>query len=265
MKTTYINLLNRLLVRILLIPYRLFSFLFLRKRMITIVTGADSTHFRSLLQLINSLQVIEKGNFRITVYDLGCTDSEINIFKSLHPDIILKKFDYDQYPPHFNIKIDCGNYAWKPAIIHHEYNLLPAGAFFLWLDAGCFIRKPLYLIRSAIYLYGLYCPDSGTKIKDLTHRFTIEEMNLDNRGQLKMLAATIIGLRSGKNKNDVLIDSWFKAAKDKDIIAPLGSSKANHRYDQSLLSLLYYEIYNVTKGPLASHKWLEVVPHRDIG
>lgn len=31
--------------------------------------------------------------------------------------MLVRTFDYSKYPPHYNINVDAGQYAWKPAII----------------------------------------------------------------------------------------------------------------------------------------------------
>ncbi len=243
----------------------MFSFFFLRKKVINVITGADTTHYRSLLQLINSLKIIEKVNFNLIVYDLGFTNDELIFFKYLHPELLIKKFDFNNFPQYYNIKLNSGNYAWKPAIINIEYNLLSRGSYVLWLDAGCFVHKPLFLVKAAIYFRGFYSPFSGPKIKELTYSFTIKEMGLTNHENKKMLSGGVLGLKVGIEKNNILVNKWLNASNDINLIAPLGSNRDNHRQDQSLLSLLYYDIYNIRKAPLLSHKWLEIAAHKDIG
>jgi hypothetical protein len=259
------NILIRFLVRVVLLPYVFFSFLFLRHKKLWVITGADSTHFKSMLQLINSLNIFEKSNYNLVVYDLGLSIEETEYFKRLHPAITLIKFDYSKFPAFYNIKVNAGCYAWKPAIIKEEYQKLAKGSFILWLDAGCFVRKRLLLIRASLYFKEFYSPFSAEAIKKLTIQQTILALGAIKQQNKKMLSGGIVGFRSGTLRNNNLIEKWFKASQDINSIAPEGSTRDNHRYDQSLLSLLYYNVYNIGDGSVLAHKWLEVIPHKNIG
>jgi hypothetical protein len=37
------------------------------------------------------------------------------------------------------------------------------------------------------------------------------------------------------------LEEWAAACENKEVIAPVGSSRANHRQDQSVFSILYYK------------------------
>jgi hypothetical protein len=239
--------------------------LFLRKKELKIISGADSSHFRSLLQLINSIKIFEKGKIKVLVYDLGLTKDETAFLSLLHPDIQLRRFEYEKYPSSYNININSGNYAWKPAIIYEEYFSMSKNNMLFWLDAGCFVKKPLSLVRASIHFTGFYSPFGGGTNKNWTHYKTIERLGLKGEEDKKMLASGIVGLKTGFIRNDKLVKSWYQASQIEEIIAPAGSSKDNHRQDQSLLSLLYYNAYKLSKPPLISHKGLEILAHKDIG
>jgi hypothetical protein len=170
------------------------GFLFQAKTL-NIVTAADSNYFRSMLQLINSLKAINPKSIKIVAYDLGLLDNQIVKFNQLHPEIHLKKFDFKKYPSFYDIKINAGEYGWKSAICKMEYEGLMQNDLFLWLDAGCFVRKKLYLIRSAILFFGFYSPLSGGSISKLTHPDTIHLLELTNLERSEMLSAGLVGLK----------------------------------------------------------------------
>ncbi|WP_397447158.1 hypothetical protein [Polaribacter sp. R77954] len=48
------------------------------KQQLIIVTGSDSSHFKSLQQLLYSLTVYEK-NTKVLIYDLGLLQSEVKV------------------------------------------------------------------------------------------------------------------------------------------------------------------------------------------
>jgi hypothetical protein len=250
---------------ILFSPIRVLSYLLLNNKKITIVTCASSNHFRSVLQLINSIKLIEKGNFEIIVYDLGLLKTEIEFFNKLNPDISLKIFDFSKYPSFYNVKINAGAYAWKPSIIFEEYNRLKRGNFLLWLDAGCFLSRSLLLVRFVIMINGLYCTFSGGSIKNLTFPSTLNKIGNNNVNHLKMFQASTIGLKVGSKCNENLVKYWYINSKQENLISPIGSNLSNHRYDQSLLSIQIYKSYNRFYRPFLSYQTFEISLHKDIG
>ena len=109
-------------------------------------------------------------------------------FKRNYPEIQLKFFDFTRYSDYYNLKINSGLYAWKPQIIHEECNIPNDDDFTFWPDAGCVLRKPLILVRAALYFYGFYSIQSGVLIKDFTHKETIDLVGLNKTGNLNMLS-----------------------------------------------------------------------------
>ena len=261
----HFSILKRLFIRIYLVPYQLFSLAFLRRKKMIIVTGADSKFYYSMLQLINSIHIHEKGKYQIIAYDLGLTDNEINFFKWRFPGIELKKLDFSKYPQHADINKNSGGYAWKPQIIFNEFTVNDSIPFIFWLDAGCIVRSQLLLIRAALYFYGFYSAVSGPLIKELTHKNTISLLNLERESNCKMLTAGVIGFNKRSDKNNMLLSEWANAARNPEIICPPGSSKDNHRYDQSIVSMLFYKIYKIKNQPIISKKGLEIITQKYIG
>ena len=231
----------------------------------TIITGANWKFFHSMMQLINSINIHEKSNCKIVAYDLGLTNEQIILFKWQNPTIELKKFDFSTLPPHADIDENAGSYAWKPQIILEEFNIKNDDSFIFWLDSASIVRSQLLLVRAALYFYGFYSVIAGATIKELTHESTILKLNLIKESSFKMLTAGMIGFNKKSEKNKALISEWAKAAREKSIISPIGSSRDNHRYDQSIVSMLFYKIYNVEIQPIISKKGLEIIVHKYIG
>jgi hypothetical protein len=136
--------------------FRTFARLFLRRRVIHIATGSDTSHFHSMLQLINTVKINEGSGFTITAYDLGLTDSDRALFARVHPDVRLVRFPFESYPPHFDITRGAGEYAWKPVIVEEVYRTLREGEFLIWLDGGNFVRRKMWLIRASLFFTGFY-------------------------------------------------------------------------------------------------------------
>ena len=87
---------------------------------IAVVTGASQNHIKSLYQFLNT---IDRSITRCYVYDLGLSEESSEDLKKIE-NIYFRTFDYSKYPSYYNININAGEYAWKPAIINEVTNEL---------------------------------------------------------------------------------------------------------------------------------------------
>ena len=71
---------------------------------LVIVTGADSSHYKSLCQFLTSLSTYEP-DLTVVAYDLGFNKEERLDLIRAYPNIDLRRFDYSKYPDYFNIRI----------------------------------------------------------------------------------------------------------------------------------------------------------------
>ena len=214
---------------------------FKSKQELVIVTGSDSSHFKSLYQLLKSLTLHEK-NTKVLVFDLGITNKEREIIKDDFPNYELRKFDYSKHPSYFNIKENAGEYAWKPVIINSVLNEFKTSV--CWLDGGNKVMKPLTSIRKIIEVYGFYSPFSKGIISEWTHIKSLECLGVvTNKGLLKQrnLNGACVSVDYNNIEARNVIEKWSDCAKSKSCIAPEGSSRVNHRQDQAVLSTLVYK------------------------
>ena len=230
-----------------------------------IITGASSNHFKSLKQLLNSIYICMPDFNNIIIWDLSLTDAENSELKELFPNYIFRKFDYSKYPSFFNINIDKGVYAWKPSLIFETINEF-GNDNYIWLDAGCMLTIDITNIFSYIEEFGLYISDSSGMIKDIyTHQDTFTNMNADrNTYQLQNRNAAKIAFSTHHFWVYCLINLWRLAALNKNIIAPEGSSLEHHRFDQSILSILFEDFYNKLKFPIHNDILSNIRFHCDI-
>jgi hypothetical protein len=212
--------------------------------MITIVTGASQNHSKSMLNLINSLYKNSNVDFQLYVYDLGLTDEYKNNLLLLFPNIFLKIFDYSKYPEYFNIKINAGEYAWKPAIIYEVLSEISNdNEILLWLDAGNIITSSIENIINVIKNNKIFSPRTEANINRWCHKKVIKYFGLENNQNalnFNMKNGAIIGLHIKTSEIRELITNFYKYALIKDAICPDGSSRLNHRQDQSLFTILSY-------------------------
>jgi hypothetical protein len=237
---------------------------FFYNKNITILTGADSSHFNSMLQLINSVKIFNGKSAKIICYDLGLEEFEILKFNKLFPDIELISFNYADYPEFYNIKINAGQYAWKSAIFNEEFKNIKKNDFVIWLDAGCFVVKRLNIVKFNLLIFGSYSPHSQMPISELTSELTINALGLSSLKHFPMLLAGIVGLKKTKKNTNLILD-WSSCSRQREIIAPIGSNRLNHRQDQSVFSLLFYKYYRVSLFQRFIKRNWEVFPQRDIG
>ncbi len=226
-----------------------------------VVTGSDSSHFKSLCQMLFSLSIHCRDQTKIIVYDLGFNYSERSFLLNNFKKIDLRTFDYSLYPAYFNIKINAGEYAWKPVIFREV--LMENKGIVCWMDAGNIVTEPLKKLRKITKFCGLYSPYSFGTIKDWTHPGTLEYLDaandiLDKRN----LTAGFVSAYYNNLSVVSLVNKWSNCALVKRCIAPVGSGKHNHRQDQAVLSVLAHK-EGIPKSYL---KYLQVgvVTHQDI-
>jgi hypothetical protein len=216
--------------------------LFVEKQHITgtfvIVTGADSSHYKSACQLLTSF--FEHENDKIIFFDLGLSVNEADEIKSLFKDVIYRKFDYSQYPKYFNIRENAGEYAWKPVIIWQVMEEFQTRI--IWMDAGNVITKKLENLKKMVIKYGFYSSKSPGTISDWTHIKSLVYLDVSKKLYGKQnLNGALVAFNYQKPKARELARMWKECAMKKECIAPDGSNRKNHRQDQAVLSVLSYQ------------------------
>lgn len=222
-----------------------------------IATGADHSHAKSLVQLLESLARYEPET-SVIVWDLGLTHDDIETIKSANKLARIERFKFDEYPRHFRMEVNAGEYAWKPAIINET--LHSGSSAVCWMDAGNMLVSNLHWIRRVLNGNGFYSPDSTGLIRQWTHPSTIQYLHADKAtvNQYNLNGACIAFANSPENKE--FVERWLGCAMDKECIAPKGSSKANHRHDQSVLGILAHQSGLATHSPRIK---LGFITHQD--
>lgn len=214
-----------------------------------VVTGADSSHFRSLLQFLSSLRQHEPA-VRCVAWDLSLTTSERAELAERFPDVELRTFDYAAAPSWFWIKVDAGCYAWKPVIVSDMVR--EHQGLVLWMDAGDKLTGPLDRIRRILRGRGFYSPRSVGRVRDWTHPGLLKRLSVPHRILDRInLAGNLVGVSTSHPRARILIEAWRAGALDKETIAPAGSNSTNHRQDQALLSVLAHMLGLVRWTPRA--------------
>ena len=219
-----------------------------------IVTGADSSHFLSLVQLLETVERVESKS-DVVVWDLGLTSDEALEVRTRFPRVIVRRFRYEQYPSFFNIRIEAGEYAWKPTVILDtwvRYMAEDDHKILIWCDAGNFLFRRLNWVRRYAARHGVHTKFSGGTLREWTHPGTLEhfDLNEEDLGRRNAHGALVaFDFRHSVAKST--LQTWAEYALRREVIAPSGSDRTNHRQDQALLGCI-----------LAQNKVLEDSPYR---
>ncbi len=251
----------KLLADLLLILF----FLFKRKKNqkdFLILTGSDSSHFNSLVNLLATLKEHENDT-EIKIFNLGLEEKEKNYLKeNFNFEII--DFEFSKYPEFVSKRDEfnkLGSYSWKPIIIYEQYE--STNKNILWLDAGCLITKELTLVKNIILKNGFYSPQSSDNVKRWTHESTLSKLKVPEKLYTKRnISGGICGFGKNSISTKNMLSDWYKYSLDEELISPQGSSRLNHRQDQALLSLLVH-FYKLSNSTPRTHNIFGILRHQD--
>ena len=210
-----------------------------------VVTAASSNHAGALKQMLESLRRLDA---RVECYDIGLSAQEARALPRWDR-LFYHKFDYAGHPPHLNVSINAGEYAWKPVIVAEvveRSRTAPDPSDVLWADAGCYFHALQPIADRIRATGGLWVRPSAGVMREWTHPLMFEYLGADPTayGDKPNADATLVGFATGTASGDAvyreIVLAWKTCALVKDCIAPPGSSRANHRQDQAVLSYLVH-------------------------
>lgn len=205
-----------------------------------IITGASDNHYLTLMNMIDSF-ITHNDRHKLIIYNLGLEESRWNTIKEKYKnqDFIFKVFDYTKYPEWFDINIEAGHYAWKPTIIYNTF-LEYTDEIIVWMDAGNLINENLQKLEEFLIHNYIYSATSSGTIKDWSHPLTIKYLNCTTTNYQNRNGACM-GFNTKIDLVKDFITEFYNCAKDKNCIAPPGSSRKNHRQDQAVFTILFYK------------------------
>jgi|LauGreDrversion4_2_1035121.scaffolds.fasta_scaffold119168_3 hypothetical protein len=241
--------------------------MFLRK--VTIVTGASENHKKSLIQFLST---VNHNLFDCVVYDLGLENSTLTLIKSLFPTINYRTFDFSVYPAYYNIRINAGEYAWKPAIIREVLMEIKCNSYtteiLVWCDSGnkCKTATLTSLINFT-YQNKIYSPTSSGDIRKWTYPASYQWFGISSDSDILTYTnrnGAILGFNITASDVCDFIEEFAHCASIKDCIAPEGSSRVNHRQDQAIFTILYYKFMTAHPHLQKCDAYLDMSIHNDI-
>jgi hypothetical protein len=239
---------------------------------ILFVTGASENHFKTLLQLLCNLSglKIKNPDINVVVWDLGLTSHQIEFLKIEFKDFQYQRFEFEKYPEWFNVKKEAGQYAWKPQIIAASVELANKlnRSFLCWVDSGDLFSDPdLQDLMHYLDSYDVYSPASSGSMRQWTHPKTLDFLNVDQWRfsvmDLPMRNGAFLAFNLQRESVRQFIVDFQEKSAIRECIAPLGSDRSNHRQDQAVFSLLYYQYLYRYKRPY-NNRYLGFTIHNDI-
>ena len=141
-------------------------------------------------------------------------------------------------PPHCII---LNLYAWKPAVLH---NAIQQYRSILWIDARSNLRSPLEPISSTLRKDGhFFVQGQDLDMTQMSMEDTYTALNTtrnDFAGQ-PHFSGGLQGYTRGSVAHEKILNPFYAYSLDEACIAPPHSNLGNHRYDQTLLSILIYQ------------------------
>ena len=218
-----------------------------------LVTAASSSYFDRLQNFIGSVHFFEPSA-QLLVYDLSLTPKQRNALECMQSMTVVD-FPFDLYPRHVR---NLYNYAWKLLMLELAFNTTTAEAVLL-LDSGVELRRPFALsdIKRQMVERGYWLAKQSNKIDKKTRKETwellgVSEAVIKGKG---FCAGGLNGfMRNSAAYREVLLPA-IACAKDDRCIAPEGSGRATHNFDQSVLSVLVWATGRRCDERREYHEW----------
>ena len=222
------------------------------------VTGSSANHLYSNINTMYSI-ITSDMNSSIVFVDYGLDNetlseliSEIKVMKSIldahHSPALLyyRKFDFAHFPAWYDLldRQVRGGYSWK--VISYFDVLMESKRIVSWSDGGNLVSTNLKNEMYRVHTFGLYTPYSGDSLQQWLHGKSQRFL-----GANKMIRKIMLGkgmctggyLWINYNNETVMNDVIFplvQCAYTRRCIAPIGSTRKNHRQDQAILTALVH-------------------------
>jgi hypothetical protein len=203
---------------------------------VTIVTAASAGYYRALVQFLNSVRQ-HLPNTPVIVYDLGLTADQQARFsrRFTSTGFPLRPFAFDKHPDF--VRRHPGYGAWKAPIIADV--LEETRGRVLWLDSATIVRGSLKPIDDSLDRTGFYSPIGGsTDLARWTHPSTLAYLEADDLRHVRNRASGVCAFDYANPAAREVVDEWRRLSLIEECIAPAGATRQNHRFDQSLFTIL---------------------------
>lgn len=202
-----------------------------------IVSAADKAYFSGLLNLVGSMHYWSPDT-QIIIYDLGLSEHQLQEITHWRNVQVVHNVPGKEAPVHCK---QSKLYAWKPVIL---LDAIQHNEAILWLDAGSDIRTSLEPIKVSLETDGhFFVQGQDLDMTSMSHNGSYLKLGTTKpefAGKPHFAGSPQAYVRNGRAHEEIL-KPLNTAAREKHCIAPPGSNLSNHRYDQTLLSILIYQ------------------------
>jgi len=214
------------------------------------ISGANYIHYHSLRQLLNSfIHQVDELDYVIYIFNLGLKESQWGFLQSRPQynrlNIVWMNYNIGACPDYYN---DLQTYAFKQRCMEMVIEQETSNVTLIWMDSANFIYKPLKELVELVQDCIVYSPYSADTIARWCHPTTIRNMDAQIFSDRTMRAGGLIGIDMTQDMGKHFFHQYSMCNKQREMITPHGSNKANHRQDQSVLSCLYWRY--VHKGAI---------------
>jgi len=202
-----------------------------------ILTGANSLYFLGLANLVGSIHFWAPDH-DVIVYDLGLTKPFAAEVRRWRKTTLVSDFAPEHAPAHWRTP---RLYAWKPLAIHHALLRHPS---VLWIDAGSDLRAPVAEIQAYLEQDGhLFVQGQDLDMTLMSHDITYAALGTQKARFIgkQHFAGNLQGYTQNGQARMLILEPFYQCALNRDCIAPAGSDLSNHRFDQTVLSILIYQ------------------------
>lgn len=222
-----------------------------------IISGCNDNYILTMLNFIKNYSEKQLDFNNLIIYDYGLNENNLNKiikYKTLYGFEIVK-FDYCNYPEHVDLDKYTGlhcNYAFKPISIYNTCLENPNKKI-IWMDCAnnfnsIAINDILNILQNQSIYSPIACRKGSIESMELHHIDIIRHFKLeDDIHLIPQRASGLVGVDYSSICGKHIMNEWYKCSLNKDIIAPEGSSRNNHRQDQSVLTMLMY-LYEKSNG-----------------
>lgn len=226
-----------------------------------IVTGCSDNHFFTTINLLYSI-VYQNCFTSFVLVDYGISDghlpllwNELDRIHQLHvylnstAVIYYRRFNFQHFPLWWDITNQTihGGYSWK--IVSIVDVLMESKHLTIWADGGDLLPQS---ISSDIYRakqFGFYSPSSGGSVQQWTHYGTFQYLKSHysishiRKGKDMCNGAYMLFDYFNTTTMKSLVIPYLECAYTRKCISPYGSSRKNHRQDQSVISILVHRTW----------------------
>lgn len=201
----------------------------------TVISAADHRYFRTLCQLLLSAERHGAvASCEWVIIDLGLANTDRARLSVRFPWVRVDEFAFDRHPPHVRRLKTC---AWKPVAIDEVLERRVV----LWLDAATILQASLDPIFDRIADQGVLTLVGQSPIRRWCHEATLRFMGVTGEdADRRCRAGGVLGFDGTRPSVRALVALWRAQALIEACIDPPGANRANHRYDQAILSNLLY-------------------------